>query len=153
MAIGMALIPLLACKRPPGATNGLASASSAPALPAAEPSAPELAPLTDLSKIIDEYAANEVRADGEFKGKRLATVGVIREIRKDAFGSIHVGFSDGAPRYAGRRVSCLPDSSEAAIVSSLSVGQVATFIGRIDGLVVGSVVFGDCEIRTKETGR
>lgn len=141
---------LLACKRP-APSKGTSESSSSPSTSSAQPTDQQLE--ESLQRVLSEYASNEIRADGEFKGRVIATAGVIRDMRKDALGSIHVRFEDAEPRPGQPQAECLPSKSEEAIVSSLAKGGVAGFRGRVRGLILGTVLFSDCEIWTEETGR
>lgn len=107
----------------------------------ATPEPPPIAVTT--GQLAQKYKENELAADNEFRGKRLAVTGKVKEI-KEILGSISVDLE--APNYT--TVSCsFPDArrSEAA---SLKAKQTATLIGTGDGLFASSIIqLDDCRIK------
>jgi len=89
-----------------------------------------------------EYEANEVLADENYKGKKIAVSGIIGEIGKDIFDkpyvSLKVAYLQG--------VHCYFDDDNIKIISKLKKGQRITIIGTCNGLTLTDVIIKDCEI-------
>jgi len=90
--------------------------------------------------LVSSYAANEVRADENFKGKRFFVTGKVTDIKKDLFGEIYVTL-EGSEMF--REVQCYFDDSKTA--SKLNKGMRVTFHGECDGLIM-NVLMKDCKL-------
>src|SRR5262249_4696632 len=88
-----------------------------------------------------EDAANEVAADGKYRGKIIEVTGVVEEIGK-GFGDQYVNLERGNLRIAGVRCS-FPDSAREQL-AKLKKGQTVTIKGRGNGFLVGEVGLKDC---------
>ena len=125
------LIAVIGCKQTQTETTG-ANATPEP-----------LPIVVTASQLAQKYKENELAADNEFRDKRLAVTGKIKEI-KEILGSISVDLE--APNYM--TVNCsFPDvrRSEAA---SLKAKQTATLIGTGDGLFASTIIqLDDCRVK------
>jgi predicted nucleic acid-binding Zn ribbon protein len=111
--------------------------ASAPAEAAVE----EPAIQVDLPKLRADYEANEVAADGIYKGKQLAVTGVVGSIDKD--------FTDDVVLRLGsanqfRSTNAYMQKSEANAAAALSKGDSVTVVCKGGGYVIGSPVLRSC---------
>lgn len=86
------------------------------------------------------YAANEVQADENFKGKEFYVEGTVSDIKKDIMDDIYV-ILEGDEFL--RDVQCYFDDKNTA--SQLQKGMRVTFKGKCDGLMM-NVQMKNCEI-------
>lgn len=94
------------------------------------------------SQLIGEYADNEVKADGKYKGKVVVVTGRVQDIGKDVMDDVYIvlggtGFLDG--------VQCSFTPSEHAMVAELDKGQTVTVKGEVSGLF-GNVHVEKCSL-------
>ena len=89
-------------------------------------------------QLMDEYEANEVSADNNFKGKTFYVSGKIKDIKKDVLNHIYVTLDAGG---LVRQVQCYVEDAETA--SKLTKGLQVTFKGTCDGLMI-NVLMKDC---------
>jgi hypothetical protein len=96
----------------------------------------------DAKEILAEYADNEVRADGKFKGKLIHVSGIAGDIKKDITGGIYVTVGTGAMLEIPT-LQCFAKEGQEAAFAALSKGQKITVDARIDGLMM-NVLGKDC---------
>lgn len=96
------------------------------------------------SKLMADYKANEVAADGTYKGKFWRVSGIVDSIDKTIGDQIVVRVGTGKP-YEINSVMCFPSASLTSRAASLSKGASITATGRVDGMTVGSVSIHDCQ--------
>ncbi len=89
------------------------------------------------------YHANEVAADEKYKGKRIALVGVVNSIEKDAFDNMIVSLDTKAPL---QEVHATMRASDKGKVAALSKGQGAILLCIGGGMILGSPMVNDCTI-------
>lgn len=94
------------------------------------------------SELYRAYEANEVSADEQYKGKRMAITGTIGMIGKDVLDNPYVSFRIDYLQ----GVNCYFSDENNKIISQLSKGQKVTIIGTCSGLTLTDVVIKDCEI-------
>ena len=128
---------------PPGSTNTSTRATPAAATPA--PATPKSYTKVTASKLIEDYDGNEIRGDNAWKNQDVEVTGVVRSIDKGPFGGLYVVLSDGN-RMSFHSVHVNLKDSEQVRAASLNKGQPATFKGRVQGFVIGSVSVRDAEI-------
>lgn len=95
--------------------------------------------------LVQEYAANEVRADGRYKGKILAITGTVDTVGKDILNTPYVtlkGSSDGF-----RSVQCFFGKAGEPELAMLRTGGTITIRGRCAGLMM-NVLLKDCAVHT-----
>ena len=85
------------------------------------------------------YDNNEVRADGNFKGKTFYVEGRVTDIKKDMLGDIYV-ILEGA---GFRDVQCFFDDPDTA--ARLDRGAKVTFRGECRGLMMNVLMY-DCQL-------
>ena len=102
----------------------------------------------DASALILEFDKNEVRADIKYASELVEISGAVRDIGKDANGTVYilVGRRSGiGPRYP-RSVQCFFSESKEFAVARLSVGQRVNVEGRVDGMLMNNVVMKRCKL-------
>ncbi len=106
---------------------------------------PDAAPAIRLPAVnlFSDYAANEVSADQQYKGKLVEVSGAIRKIGKDFTGSpfIIIGGDDL------NGVQCMFPRSDDSPVAQVREGQNVTVRGRVSGKILGSVLLGESKFQ------
>jgi TPR repeat protein len=92
-------------------------------------------------RLIQEYEANEIRADSAYKGKMALVSGYVGSIGKDILGQPYVALRRDDGRLG--QVQCMLNPDAVAEASTLNPGQPVTLIGRIDGKMM-NVIVRDC---------
>ena len=96
-------------------------------------------------QLVNEYSANEVNADNNYKGKLIIVTGVIDSI-DIPFNTPYIRLSDGE-RYSFYKVDCsLKTPSEVDKSASLQIGQTVSLIGKVKGSTLGSPQLENCFI-------
>ena len=80
------------------------------------------------SRIVGEYEANEVAADARYKGKELAIIGVVGEIKKDILDASYVTLDDG--EFGLRAVQAFFQEKDLPQLAQLRRGQIVAAAGR-----------------------
>ena len=113
----------------------------------AEPAAPSAAtePAMDVTalKLWDDYEANEVAADGVYKGKTLRVSGKVRSITKDFTDAMIV---DLAARNQFMEVKAYLDDTQKSVATKLKKGQSVVVTCEGNGLVIGSPILRHCMV-------
>jgi hypothetical protein len=99
----------------------------------------------DLKTLLKDYEANEVRADGLYKGKRVAVSGKINNIGV-SLGRPHliVGLTGDAMEHPA--LQCNFGKGESEKIATMSKGQAVKVTGKITGFLLLNVVASDCEV-------
>lgn len=100
-------------------------------LPAVRVSAPSL---------MSEYLTNELRADGEFKGRVLVVSGEVDSVKRDILNQAYVTLRT---ENAIRRVQCVFDEGLVGQIVNLTPGDQVTISGACEGLM-GNVLLKHC---------
>lgn len=130
-------VGLAACCNVPdqkGTSGGTRGAKASPATPAVP---------VDLKTLLGEYKDNEVRADAQFKGKRIQVTGKVGDVKKDILDKIYVVVGSGI-QLEIPRVQCHFSDEHALKAAMLSKGQDVTVKGTVKGLMM-NVRLDDCE--------
>lgn len=90
--------------------------------------------------LVADYAANEVKADYNYKGKLLEVSGVVQDIKKGIADDIFV-ILDGQRQL--RAVQCYLHNNSEEVARNLSQGMSVTFVGECEGLMA-NVVLKNC---------
>ncbi len=98
-----------------------------------------------VDRLLADYKANEVRADGLYKGKYLTVSGTVGDVKKDIMDSMYVTVGTGKV-FEIPEIQCHLNADQTARASALSKGSKVTVVGRADGLMM-HVQFRDCEIQ------
>jgi len=94
------------------------------------------------SELYRTYEANEVSADEQYKGKKMAITGVVGNIGKDILDNPYISLK---VNYL-QSVNCYFSDKNNKIISQISKGQKVTIIGECAGLTLTDVVVQDCEL-------
>ncbi len=101
------------------------------------------------SALTKAYDANEIAADGQYKGKLLSVSGTVTGI-SETFGTLQVDL-EGHKDKAGIgfiTVKCTFNEKEKQSIAALVKGSNATLIGRGDGMTAGLYAgLTDCKIK------
>ena len=97
------------------------SSSSSSATIAGSVSAPQ---------IYKEYEANEIAADGKYKGKFWSISGTVESIGKDLFDTMYVSLVGDGVMFG---VQAFFDDSEAGVLGSIQKGTKVEIICKVDG--------------------
>jgi hypothetical protein len=90
-----------------------------------------------------EYSANEVRADGKYKGSVVVISGTVESIGKDMLGSAYIVIKGGDDVFG---VQCMFASSRESSVASMYKGESVSIKGEVSGKM-GNVILRNCESR------
>ncbi|WP_337245217.1 hypothetical protein [Luteimonas sp. gir] len=96
----------------------------------------------DAQALYAAYNANEVSADNEFKGKRLAVTGIVSGINKDFMDKVYVEIETGQMFQSIHARGLSPD-----VAAALQKGQGIEVECTGAGLMVGSPILDNCELR------
>lgn len=119
---------------------GCSQTNTAPKTPDGPPIAVKAADLTKA------YDANELAADGQYKGKLLEVSGTISNI-SETFGSIQVDL-EGHEKNGIVSVKCVFNEDQKQSVAVLRKGAQTTLIGKGDGMTAGLYVgLNECKIK------
>jgi hypothetical protein len=97
-----------------------------------------------IDKLLADYKNNEIRADGDYKGKYLKVAGKAGDIKKGAFGGLYVMVGTGK-KFEFPAVQCHLKSDQEAKASKLNKGDAVTVKGKASGLM-GHVQLKECEV-------
>jgi hypothetical protein len=125
--------------------KGSSGGGSSPRGGSSAPSAPEEPPVEVSAPTIHKaYHANEVAADAQYKGKRVLLTGTIEGIKKDAFDSPYLSIDSGQMFMT---VHCSFAKDSLGQLAQLSKGNSVKVSGKVQGMVVGSVMVRDCRLQ------
>jgi hypothetical protein len=94
-----------------------------------------------IDQLLNDYKANEVRADEAYKGKYIVTGGIVQDVKKDLGDSIYVTIAPiGAKGFVHPVVQCFPPDTEKADAMKLDKGSRVAVKGRVDGLLFNVLV-------------
>jgi hypothetical protein len=103
--------------------------------------APEQPITITAEKLIADYEANEVAADGMYKNKLVIVTGTISRIGKDIVGSPYITLKGAS--FAS--VQCVFKDEDAAVLSAMVKGQQVNIAGRVSGNLMG-VLLRECKL-------
>lgn len=146
LALLLAAATLAGCREAPPPDLAFAATAATAAAPRPTPvPEPYEAPIdVPIGELLTEYKANEIRADGRWKGKILRTSGVVGQVGKDMRGAPFITIGTGA-RFEVPSLQCfLADAADPEALA-LSVGAKAVTEGRVEHLL-GNVVARGCVV-------
>jgi hypothetical protein len=112
--------------------------------PQTETRPPEPAQAVDARTLIADYKANEVSADGHYRGKLLEVTGVVDRV-SDIGGVVHVSLKDGNDGFL--TIDCAFTDYDPH-VRGLSADIPATLYGVGDGMTLNLYVgLTDCKVK------
>ncbi|WP_273005605.1 hypothetical protein [Chryseobacterium sp.] len=94
------------------------------------------------SELYRAYEANEVSADEQYKGKKMAITGIVGNIGKDILDNPYLSLKVDY----FQSVNCYFSDKNNKIISQISKGQKVIIIGECTGLTLTDVVVQDCEL-------
>lgn len=94
------------------------------------------------SELYRAYEANEVSADEQYKGKKMAVTGVVGNIGKDILDNPYISLKVDY----FQSVNCYFSDKNNKVISQINKGQKVTIIGECAGLTLTDVVVQDCEL-------
>jgi hypothetical protein len=97
-------------------------------------------------RLIQDYEGNEIRGDNAWKDKDVEVTGTVRSIDKGPLGGLYVVIGEPGQRVSFHNVHVNLKESEMARAAALNKGETATFRGRVQGYVIGSVSIRDAEL-------
>ena len=93
------------------------------------------------SKLVDDYRANEVRADQDYKGKWFEISGVVATIGKDILDTPYITLGDGF-----ESVQALFSKQDEATLRSVNKGQSVRVTCQVDGKLM-NVLARHCRLK------
>lgn len=107
----------------------------------ADPNAPVRS--LESATLFAHYAQNEVRADEDYKGKRLLVSGTVKRVGKDITDTPYVSFESKGEVFS---VQCMfSDAKQAAKLRDISPGKKLSVSGVCEGKL-GNVILSDCRV-------
>lgn len=103
------------------------------------PSAPPEVPFVPIRDLVAELAANEVRFDAKYSGKKILIQGTVDYIAKGLW-DYHIGLVESG-------IICQMDESETASLSNLNKGDVVTILGTVSETRLVGLSLKDCQLR------
>lgn len=110
----------------------------------AKPSIQTLNGIFSVQDIQTSYEANSVRADADFKNKRIKLTGTIDDINTDLFGNPYLAMKNPKNQFARPQLSF--DKSSVSIVKSFDKGQNIMLVCTGAGDVLKTAMFTDCQL-------
>lgn len=108
-----------------------------------EPSEPPVA--VTAAQLLSAYAADELSADEQYRGRLLAVSGHVTGLGRELNDAAFVTLDPAGEQTAGMGVQCLFTGARAHSVMRLKKGQRVTLVGRCDGKF-GNVMLRECAL-------
>jgi hypothetical protein len=103
-----------------------------------------------INQLLEDYKANEVRADESYKGKYIITAGQVGDVKKDILDDMYITLLPaGGNGLTIPAVQCHPPESEKAKLAALNKGQPVAVFGKVRGLML-HVQIDDCVLADKK---
>lgn len=103
--------------------------------------------IKDAPGLVNEYEANEVKADMLYKGRTMIIVGRVEEISKDLFNSPYLVLG---PAYAFSGVQCMFTKDDEPVLAELTKGMIVGIRGQCAGKSFLNVAFRYCSFLPKK---
>jgi hypothetical protein len=97
-------------------------------------------------QLLAAYHTNEVAADAQYRGRRVAVTGFVVSIDKSIFDMAFIHIGSGDPDEQFFTVSCMLGRKVQRDVASLVPGQQVTVLGRVTGMTMGSPTLDECSL-------
>lgn len=107
--------------------------------------APEVALEVTATKLIADYKANEISADGIYKDKQVKVTGVVGSIAKDVLDNPYVTLTDET-QYSFESVQCYFSKADQANLTNVTKDTRITLQGRVSGKSLTNVLVKECSI-------
>ena len=98
----------------------------------------------DVDVIEREFQSNELRANKNYKGKRVLIEGRIDEVRVNSFNSAMVVFSS-PQRVVTPTATFAKQDEQSDYIADFDKGQRIALLCNVDGLSLGNVRFSECQ--------
>ena len=122
------------------------TAKTADSAPEAEQvEAVEVALEVTATKLIADYKANEISADGMYKDKLVKVTGVVGTIGKDVLNNPYVTLTNETP-YGFEAVQCIFSKADESNLVSLSKDTRITLQGTVSGMSLTNVLIKGCSL-------
>lgn len=117
--------------------------------------------LVGAEDVREQYAANEVKGDHLFKGKKLRITGVIQAVQKETVMRQKLSLEtlrqeNVEMKQTGRsivvldsQIDCYFEESEEESLVSLVAGHTAVIEGVCKGMLLGDILIENCKVRTR----
>lgn len=105
----------------------------------------EVALEVTATKLIADYKANEISADGMYKDKQVKVTGVVGSIAKDVLDNPYVTLTNET-QYSLESVQCYFSKADEANLSSVAKDTRITLQGRVSGKSLTNVLVKECSI-------
>ena len=92
---------------------------------------------------IEEYRTNEVAADERFKGRTIVLDGVVDGISKDFLDNPYLTIRTGVMY---QTIHADFDDRHKSDLARLQRGKRVRIKGRVKGMMIGSVILGNCQL-------
>lgn len=97
------------------------------------------------TKMIADYKANEIAADGTYKDKLVKVTGVVETIGKDVLNNPYVTLTNETP-YGLEAVQCFFSRADESTLTNLSKDTRITMQGRVSGMSLTNVMIKECTV-------
>jgi hypothetical protein len=97
------------------------------------------------TKLIADYKANEISADGMYKDKQVKVTGVVGSIAKDILDNPYVTLTDET-QYGIESVQCYFSKADQANLANVAKDTRITLQGRVSGKSLTNVLVKECSI-------
>jgi hypothetical protein len=108
---------------------------------------PEVALEVTATKLIADYKANEISADGMYKDKQVKVTGAVGSIAKDILDNPYVTLTDET-QYGIESVQCYFSKADRANLANVAKDTRITLQGRVSGKSLTNVLIKECEIKS-----
>ncbi|MFM2340109.1 MAG: hypothetical protein RLZZ360_745 [Candidatus Parcubacteria bacterium] len=105
----------------------------------------EVALEVTATKLIADYKANEISADGMYKDKQVKVTGVVGSIAKDILDNPYVTLTDET-QYGIESVQCYFSKADQANLANVTKDTRITLQGRVSGKSLTNVLVKECSI-------
>lgn len=112
---------------------------------ALEPRVEETVLEVTATKMIADYKANEIAADGTYKDKLVKVTGVVGTIGKDVLNNPYVTLTNETP-YGLEAVQCFFSRADESTLTNLSKDTRITMQGRVSGMSLTNVMIKECTV-------
>lgn len=142
------LAALLACKGGSKATHSTKTDNVAAQPDPQRPADPPMEKPVGVraSDLIADYKANEVRGDAKWRGKLVATIGYVGDIRKDFTDSAYITLKGSPSPFDSQDIHCKLQEGQEGVAGNLTKGETVILQGRVSGMILLSVILGDCKV-------
>ena len=96
--------------------------------------------ILDINSFLEEFEANEIRAEGNYVGKLISVTNRVDSINEGVFGPYLVLREE----YSFSGISCNFKSENQNQFIALNSGDIVTVKGKVSDYILGSIVLDNC---------